>query len=440
MLISFVRGQTSVILRVKILDPTVSTGAGKTGIAYNTNGLTISTIADNEASPTVYTGAGGTIETISTLGTYAAPTSGKCRFREVSSAYNPGIYEIQLADARLAISGAKSLLVSISGAFGGAECDAVIPLTDLNPYDAARAGLSALPTAAAGASGGLPTVDANNRVAGLQGTKTRLDDLHDFNPATTDVTLADTDLADLKDSIKGTPSGRSVKEAYDKAEAARAAAAALVNPDNQSIASIKSTSDKLNTTLEADGSVYRLTANALEQGLPGAGVGDWTADERKQIRQALGVAGTAAATTGSGNLDVALSRLGELRAVPLLESAAIVAAGQDITFTRGDTQPITFDLGRDITGASLKFTVKRRTTDPQSAALIAKSSAQVSQIVITQAAAGRFAVKLLTADTASLLPDGRRAAFLYDVEMTISGVVETIFAGSFVLLPDVTTA
>jgi len=247
-------------------------------------------------------------------------------------------------------------------------------------------------------------------------------DLNDFNPAATDVDLSDADQTALANAIKGTPDGKTVKEVYSKADAAKAVA------------------DKLDTALELDGSVYRFTGNALEQGLPGSGVGDWTADERKQIRQALGVSGTAAATTGGGNLDVALDRLGELRAVPALETAAIVAAGQDIAFTRGDTQPIAFDLGRNITGASLKFTVKRRTTDPQSAALIAKSSAQVSQIAITQAAAGQFVVKLLAADTASLLPDGRRASFLYDVEMTLSSVVETIFAGSFILLPDVTTA
>ena len=61
-------------------------------------------------------------------------------------------------------------------------------------------------------------------------------------------------------------------------------------------------------------------------------------------------------------------------------------------------------------------------------------------ITITNAPEGQFTVTLDAADTADLLPDGRRAAFLYDVEMTLSGAVETVAAGAFVLLPDVTTA
>lgn len=134
MLISYSNGQTSVVLRVKIRNSSVSTGAGLTGLAYNSSGLIISTIADNEASATTYTVAGSTIETITTLGTFAAPTATKCRFKEVDSTNHKGVYEIQIADARFAVSGAKSLLISILGATNAAECDVVIPLTTVNPY------------------------------------------------------------------------------------------------------------------------------------------------------------------------------------------------------------------------------------------------------------------------------------------------------------------
>lgn len=134
MLISYKRSQTSVILRVKILDSSVTTGAGKTGLAFNTASLIISTIADNEATATAYTAAGSTVETVTTLGTYAAPTATKCRFKEVDATNHKGVYEIQLADARFAVASAKSLLLSISGPTNAAECDALIPLTDLDPY------------------------------------------------------------------------------------------------------------------------------------------------------------------------------------------------------------------------------------------------------------------------------------------------------------------
>jgi len=43
-LISYKLGQGSIVLRVKIFDSTVATGAGKTGLAYNTSGIIISTV------------------------------------------------------------------------------------------------------------------------------------------------------------------------------------------------------------------------------------------------------------------------------------------------------------------------------------------------------------------------------------------------------------
>lgn len=160
MLIDFKRGQGSIVLRIKILDSSVSTGAGKTGLTHASSGLKVSTIADNEATATAYTVAASNLETITTLGTYAAPTSGKARFKEVDATNHPGVYEIHIADARFAVTNAKSVLVSVSGATNAAETDALVPLRDVNPYDAVRMGMTALPNAAAEASGGLPTLSA----------------------------------------------------------------------------------------------------------------------------------------------------------------------------------------------------------------------------------------------------------------------------------------
>lgn len=164
MLIDYKNGQTSVILRVKILDSSVSTGAGKTGLTNATAGLKISTIADNESSPTSYTSGGSTIDTISTLGTFATPTASHCRFGEVSSSSHPGVYEIQIDNTRYAVSSAKSLLVSITGASNAADCDVVIPLRSVDPYDGNRFGLAVLPASAVpGAANGL--VIAGNNAA-----------------------------------------------------------------------------------------------------------------------------------------------------------------------------------------------------------------------------------------------------------------------------------
>lgn len=138
-------GQTSVVLRLKLLDSSSTTGAGLTGLTSASSGLIISTIADNEASATPYTVAGSTIETITTLGTYATPTATKCRFKEVDSTNHKGIYEIQIADARFAVSSAKSLLISIVGATNLAQCDYLVPLVVDDPY-VAKLTSASLPT------------------------------------------------------------------------------------------------------------------------------------------------------------------------------------------------------------------------------------------------------------------------------------------------------
>jgi hypothetical protein len=88
--------------------------------------------------------AGSTIDTIATLGAYVVPTSGHCRFREVDPVNHKGVCEIQFDNTRFAVSGAKSLLVSFSGAVNLAECDVTIPLLSVNPYDAVRGGMSNL--------------------------------------------------------------------------------------------------------------------------------------------------------------------------------------------------------------------------------------------------------------------------------------------------------
>lgn len=108
-------GYASPIRRIKLFDASSVVGAGLTGLTSASTGLRISTICDNEATATAYTVAGSTIETITTLGTYAAPTATKCRFKEVDATNHPGVYEIQLAAARVAVSGAKELIISVSG-------------------------------------------------------------------------------------------------------------------------------------------------------------------------------------------------------------------------------------------------------------------------------------------------------------------------------------
>ena len=151
MLQTFKNGQGSIVLRVKLLDSSSTTGAGLTGLTSASSGLIISTIADKEATATAYTVAGSTVETITTLGTYAAPTATKCRFKEVDATNHKGVYELQFADARFAVASAKSLLVSIAGATNLAQADFVVQLQSDDPY-------VAKPT-----NSNLLSIDANGR-------------------------------------------------------------------------------------------------------------------------------------------------------------------------------------------------------------------------------------------------------------------------------------
>jgi hypothetical protein len=154
-------GSASNILRVKILDSTSTSGAPLAGLTFSSTGMIISTIASNEATPTIYTVAAGNVETISTLGTFAAPTTNKCRFKEVDATNHKGLYEIQIADARFAVASARSLIVTISGATNAVQVDleidldAEVSVTKWNGV--ALATTNPLPNAAAEAVGGLFT-------------------------------------------------------------------------------------------------------------------------------------------------------------------------------------------------------------------------------------------------------------------------------------------
>lgn len=88
-----------------------STGAGRTGLVYNTAGL-----VGGMAVP----GSGGvsvTFETITTLGEYEAPSSDShVRFKEVDATYLPGVYEIHLPAAYFTTTSPVPFTLSLRGA------------------------------------------------------------------------------------------------------------------------------------------------------------------------------------------------------------------------------------------------------------------------------------------------------------------------------------
>jgi len=135
------KGATSQSIYFEILDSTSTSGGRKTGIAYNTSGLTA-----------YYVRQGGSATSI-TLATLAAANSAYSSggFKEVDATNMPGVYRLDIPDAALA-SGADSVIVTLKGVTGMVQVSKEIELTSLSLQ-------VALPTNFASLS-----IDGNGRV------------------------------------------------------------------------------------------------------------------------------------------------------------------------------------------------------------------------------------------------------------------------------------
>lgn len=139
-------GSTSVIFGdLFIQDSSSSTGAGLTGLAYNSGSLTCYYHRNTASSATAVTLADMTLGTFTSSG-----------FKQVDSTNMPGIYSFCPPDAALA-SGAQTVSFLLKGASNMAPYAFQIELTASDVQDGTRLGLTALPNAAAEASGGLIT-------------------------------------------------------------------------------------------------------------------------------------------------------------------------------------------------------------------------------------------------------------------------------------------
>lgn len=155
-------GATSQSIYLEVLDSTSSSGARKTGLAWNTSSLRA-----------YYVRNGGSATAI-TLATLAAANSSYSSggFKEVDATNMPGLYRLDVPDAAIA-AGVPSVVIQLGGATGMVEVPIEIQLVTADFQDSVRLGLTALPNAAAEASGGLFTrgtgsgqinQDANGRI------------------------------------------------------------------------------------------------------------------------------------------------------------------------------------------------------------------------------------------------------------------------------------
>lgn len=93
----------------------------------------------------------------------------------------------------------------------------------------------------------------------------------------------------------------------------------------------------------------------------------------------------------------------------------------------------------NLSGATLRFTAKRKLSDTYASAIIKKHSGVDGGIVITDSAAGLAQTLILPADTVALCVDGKREVLFYDLELeTALGEVETTEAGQLIIEADVT--
>lgn len=138
-------GATSEIWQVFIQNSALTTGAGLTGLVFNTSGLTAYYHRDTDTTATAVTLATMTVGTFTSSG-----------FKEIDATNMPGWYQFCPPNAAIA-AGAKSCGFHLQGAANMAPLPIEVQLVAVNPDDAVRYGMTALPNVAAEGAGGLYT-------------------------------------------------------------------------------------------------------------------------------------------------------------------------------------------------------------------------------------------------------------------------------------------
>ncbi len=126
-------GTTSKLLRFFVADSSSTTGAGLTGLVYNSGSLTAYYIREGASSATSMTLVTMTVGTWTSLG-----------FKEIDATNMPGWYEFGVPNAAIAAS-AKSVAFQFKGATAMAPVNIELQLTAVDNQDAVRFGLSSLP-------------------------------------------------------------------------------------------------------------------------------------------------------------------------------------------------------------------------------------------------------------------------------------------------------
>ena len=142
-----------------IQNSTSTTGAGLTGLVFNSASLT--------AYYAVERGAATAITLVTLASATAAWSSGG--FVAVDGTNMPGLYRFDVPNALFSVAGTKNVVVMLKGAANMAPVVLEYQIVAYNPDDSVRLGLTALPNVTAGALNGLPlSVNAAGAVNTLQ--------------------------------------------------------------------------------------------------------------------------------------------------------------------------------------------------------------------------------------------------------------------------------
>lgn len=159
MKLNILAGATSNIFQIFIQDSSSTTGAGLTGLAYNSASLTAYYHKDSDTTATAISLVTMTVGTFTSSG-----------FKEIDATNMPGWYQFCPPDA--AVSSGKNVAFHLKGATNMAPLPIEVQLVSYNPYDAVRLGLTALPNANASAAGGLPILGTNSTAISFTGGMT----------------------------------------------------------------------------------------------------------------------------------------------------------------------------------------------------------------------------------------------------------------------------
>jgi hypothetical protein len=135
MKLSITVGSTSQTVNILVLDSSSTSGAGLTGLVYNSGSLVAYYVLPRAAAAAI------TLATQTVTGAYSSGG-----FVEISSSNVPGLYRLDIPDAALA-SG-RFVTIMLKGAANMAPVALEIELTGWNNQDAVHGGMSALPNTA----------------------------------------------------------------------------------------------------------------------------------------------------------------------------------------------------------------------------------------------------------------------------------------------------